>query len=481
MIYDAIIIGGGVIGCGTARELSRYRLRVLLLEAASDICAGASRANTGIVHAGYDASEGSEKAKYNVLGNAMFDRLASELDVPFNRSGTLVVCFDEKDIPALEALRARGVGNGVPGLRVIGGEELHALEPNVSPRAAAALLAPTGGIVCPYGLTIAYAENAAENGVRFIREAPVTAVSRTREGLWRVESAGGAFEARTVVNAAGAHSDEICALAGAGKVTLEPRRGEYYIVDKKYAGTFARPVFQLPTALGKGVLIAPTVDGTILVGPNAEDISDRDDKRTTAAGLSDVLARGLLTWETIPKKGFITTFAGVRAHSAKDDFTIGELEDGFFAAVGIESPGLTSAPAIAARLAEDAAAKLLAEANADFNPIRRAIPRFAEMTDGERAAMIARDPDYSRVVCRCETVTEAEIRASIRRPVGATTLDGIKLRTRAGMGRCQAGFCLTRTMELLSEETGTPITKLTKSGGGSRLVAGRLFCGEEKE
>ncbi len=477
MVYDVLIIGGGVIGCGVARELSRFNASVLLLEKTADICNGASKANTAIVHGGYDAKPHTNKAKFNVEGNALFPALCRELDVPYQNNTSLVVSFGAHEHDQLEALKARGGENGVEGLRIIGQSELRQREPNIGVSAYEALLVPSGGIVCPYELTQAYAENAAANGVEFKRNAAVTRLERQADELWRATSATGTFLARAVVNCAGLYADEINNMVSEDKLTIHPRRGEYYLVDKDYAGTFRAAMFQLPTAMGKGVLVAPTVDGTILLGPTAEDVENKGDKATTADGLANILEQARLTWENIPMRGFITTFAGMRAHCDRDDFVIGEAMDApfFFNAAGIESPGLTSAPAIARYLASLIADRLTLVRNTRFNPIHKGIAKFRNMTDAQRVEAIALNPDYAKVVCRCETVTEAEIREAIRRPVGARTLDGIKRRTRAGMGRCQAGFCTQRTMEILAEELRISPLDVTKCGGGSKLVKGYLF------
>lgn len=480
MHYDVILIGGGVVGCAVARELARYDLSVALLEKTADVCNGQSKANTAIVHGGYDAAPGSNKAKFNVRGNAMFERVAKELSVPFSRNGSLVVAFEEGGLPALMELKRRGEANGVKGLAILGREALIAREPNLNPEACAALDVPTGGIVCPYELTVAYAENAAQNGVAFFRETPVTAVSRSADGCWWVETRRGAFMARAVVNCAGVHSAEFNNMVSEEKHCITARRGEYYIVDKNYRDAFRSTIFQLPTAMGKGVLIAPTVDGTILIGPTADDIPDKDDTRTTAAGLARVLERAKRSWPTLPERAFITTYAGVRAHAETDDFILGEPADAplFFNALGVESPGLSAAPALGEFLAQAVAERLGAKPNPAFIPIRPGIPKFRDMTDAQREAAIARDPDYAKIVCRCELVTEAEIRAAIRRPVGARTVDGVKRRTRAGMGRCQAGFCLPRTLELLAEELAVPELSITKCGGESRYLKSDLFGGK---
>ena len=475
-MYDVLIIGGGVVGCAVARELSRYDLKIALLEKSVDICAGQSRANTAIIHGGYDAKPGTLKAKFNVAGNAMFDKVCKELEVSYKWNTSLVVSFDENDNGKLKDLLERGEKNGVKGLSIIGAEEVQRREPNISKKAVAALLVPNGGIVCPYGLTIAYAENAAHNGVEFMRSTKVDSVSK-ENGVWAVDTSAGKLYAKAVVNCAGVHSDEINNMVSEDKFKITPRRGEYYIVDKKFAKYFNAAIFQLPTKMGKGILVAPTVDGTLLVGPTAEDIDEKEDNRTTRFGLDKVLREASITWENIPMRSFITTFAGIRAHCDRDDFVLGEAPDAelFFNAGGVESPGLTSAPAIGVYLAEMVADKLSAKAKPDFDPIRRAIPAFREMTNEERARAISSNPDYAKVVCRCETVTEAEIRQAIRRPVGARTLDGVKFRVRAGMGRCQAGFCTPRTVEILCEELGIDAVEVTKGAGASYLLMQHLF------
>ena len=482
-LYDVIIIGGGVVGCGTARELMRRQARVLLLEKTNDICNGQSKANTAIIHGGYDAKPGTLKAKFNVLGNAMFDQLHEELDVPVQWNTSLVVSFQEDGHVALEKLLDQGIQNGVRGeLRIIDEAELRRREPNVGSEAKEALLVGAGGIVCPYELTIAYAENAAKNGAEFLRNAEVTEVKKLSNGHWQVISAAGTFETRAVVNAAGTYADVFNNMVSEHKVHIHPRRGEYYILDKKYKNAFHAAMFQLPGKMGKGTLIAPTVDGTVLVGPTAEDIEDKEDKRTTQEGLDKALRQASLTWEHIPTRGFITTFAGLRATGDTGDFILGEVEDAplFFNCCAIESPGLSSAPAIAQWTAEQIADRLDLALNPTFDPIRKAIPKFREMTDVEREAAIAADPDFGKIVCRCETITEAEIRESIRRPVGARDVDGVKRRTRAGMGRCQAGFCTPRTVEILAEELGVSPLDVTKFGGDSRLLQGYLFEEDKK-
>lgn len=480
MVRDVIIVGAGVVGCAIARELSRWDLDILVVDQASDVAeGGCTKANTAIVHGGYDAKEGTLKAKYNVEGNGMFDKLCAELEVPFERNGSLVVAFEGDDLSQLEVLRKRGETNGVPGLKVLSEAELREKEPHVGSTARGALWVPTGAIVCPYELTIALAENAVENGAHFQLDTAVTGIRREGE-VWLVETAAGeTLEAKAVVNAAGYQSGKFNNMVTAEKLDILPRRGEYYMIDKSYAGVFHSAMFQLPSDKGKGILVARTVDGSILIGPTAEDVDDPTDTRTTAEGLDKALTFARKTWEDMPTRSFITTFAGVRPRPSTGDFKIGEPADApfFFNAAGIESPGLTSAPAIGKDLAQRIAQRLNAGKKDNFNPNRKAIPKFRELSNEERAALIAQDPAFGRIVCRCETVTEGEIRAAIRRPLGARTLDGVKRRTRAGMGRCQSGFCSPRVVAILCEELGMDPTEVTKFGGNSKLLVGRI--GEE--
>ncbi len=480
--YDVIIIGGGVVGCAIARELSKYDLRIALLEKAADICAGQSKANTAIIHGGYDAKPGTRKAYYNVLGNDLFDTVCTELDVPYEWNTSLVVSFAPEEDPAIFDLYDRGQKNGVPRLRVISHDEIMKREPNINPNARLALLVQNGGIVCPYELTIAFAENAAKNGVDFFRSCPVTGIRRENE-KWIVDSPDRSFSCRSVVNAAGLYADDIHNMVSKDNISIQPRRGEYYLLDKKYASSFHAAIFQVPGAMGKGILVARTVDGTTLLGPTAENIEDKSDTRTTSFGLAKALDGAKRTWPNLPTRAFITSFSGLRAHCDRDDFIIGEVPDAplFFDAAGIESPGLTSSPAIGYELADMVGKALKAARKKNFDPIRKGIPKFRELSNEKRAQLIEENKDFSKIVCRCETVTEAEIREAIRRPVGAVTVDGIKIRTRAGMGRCQAGFCTPRVLEILSEELHIPLEDIRKSGKDSRYVYGKIFTDREAE
>ena len=469
---DVIVIGAGVVGASVARELSRYNLNVTVLEAGSDVAEGASKANSAIVHAGFDAKPGTNKAKFNVLGNRMFEDVCRELRVPFRRNGSLVLAFGAEEEKSLAELKDKAAKNGVP-VEIIGRDELRRREPNVSPEATAALWAPSGGICCPYELTFRMAENAAANGVTFVFDKRVSSfrfqVSGFKFQWWNVSCEDGSeYEARAVVNCAGIHSDELNNLVSKTKYAIEARRGEYLMLDKDEDGTFSATMFQVPSKMGKGILVSPTVDGTVIVGPTAEDIPDKEDKATTYAGLEKVKEGARRTYPGLPLDKVITEFSGLRAHETTiGDFILGEAPDapGFFNAVGVESPGLTSAPAIGAWLAEQVAAKLGVSKK---NPalISKDVswwPKTREMAPEALAELVERDPSFGRVICRCEGVTEGEIRAAIRARVGARTLDGVKRRTRSGMGRCQGGFCTPRLIEILGAELGLPPEAFLKS------------------
>ncbi|WP_342757246.1 NAD(P)/FAD-dependent oxidoreductase [Kineothrix sedimenti] len=475
-MYDVIVIGAGVTGAAIARELSRYdyKGKAAVLERASDICEGTSKANSGIVHAGHDAEPGTLKAKLNVLGNRKMEQLSRELDFPFKKNGTLVLCFDEKDRDKLHRLLEKGQQNGVEGLRVIGVQELRAMEPNISDEAVAALYAPAGGIVCPFGLTIALAENACENGVEFYLNTEVLQIERIQEG-YLLKTSQGMFESRIVVNAAGLYADALHNMVSEKKFHIIPRKGEYCLFDKSAGSYVSHTIFQLPTRYGKGVLVTPTVHGNLMIGPTAVDIEDKEGTNTTGVGLDDLLKRGGLSIRRVPVEKVITSFAGLRAHETVGDFVIGEAEDasGFIDVAGIESPGLTCAPAIGEYVAGIVQELLPVPKKVDFKAHRQGIHGMADAGEEERKALIEKNPAYANIICRCELVTEGEIMDAIHRPLGATTLDGIKRRTRAGMGRCQSGFCAPKTVEILAQELGTDAGEITKSGGESRFLTVR--------
>jgi glycerol-3-phosphate dehydrogenase len=473
-MHDVLIIGAGITGVSIARELSRYDLKVCVLEKEIDIAMGTTKANSAIVHAGFDAKPGTLKAKLNALGNSMFDQLSKDLDFHYRQNGSLVLCFDENDLDHLNQLLQQGEQNGVQGLMILDKAALLEMEPNLSDGAVAALYAPTGGIVCPYEMAFGMAENAYSNGVEFYFENKVLDIKKSNAGF-TIKTNKGTYESKLVINAAGVHSDEMNNLVSDSKLSIIPRRGEYCVFDKEVGSYVDKTIFQLPTKLGKGVLVTPTVDGNLLVGPNAVDINDKDDLTTTQSGLDDILRRASLSIKKMPSHAIIASFTGLRARTEADDFIIGEVSDakGFINAAGIESPGLTCSPVIGIMVKDMVVDMLKPQEKECFNPIRKGISRFTELNDEDRQNLIEANPAYGNVICRCETITEGEILSAIHRPLGAKTIDGIKRRTRAGSGRCQAGFCMTRVLDILSRELQIPRTEVTKFGGESKLLVGK--------
>ncbi len=477
-LYDAIVIGAGVSGCATARELSRHGGRFLVLEAEDDVCCGTSKANSAIVHAGFDAKTGTLMARLNVEGNRMIPALAKELDFAFIPIGSLVVCTREEDRPGLEELLERGRANGVDGLRIVERDELVEMEPNVSDDAVAALWAPTAGICDPFGMTIAFAENARANGVEFIFDAPVREIAREGSS-WRVSTPKGTFLARSVVNAAGVYADEIHNMVSADRMEIVSRRGEYELLDTTAATHVRHTVFMLPTKMGKGVLVTPTVHGNLLVGPTAEDVEGKRATETTAAGLATVRERSALTVRDVPFRETITSFSGLRAHQAGHEFIIGEVEGapGFVDCAAIESPGLTASPAIGKMVAGIVGDVLrrsdpgaFAERD-DFEPHREGYVNLNIISAEGWNALIDRDPAYGTIVCRCCRVSEGQIRDACRR--GARSVDAVKRRLGVTMGRCQGGFCSPRVMEIICEEVeGVDMLSVSKCGPGSEYVVG---------
>lgn len=472
-MYDVIIIGAGVSGAAAARELSRYQAKICVLEKEEDVCCGTSKANSAIVHAGYDAVTGTLKAKLNVRGNERMGELAEELDFPFRRNGSLVLCLNKDEMPDLQALYERGVANGVKDLRILSGEEVRRMEPNITDDVHAALYAPTAGIVCPFGLNIALAENACVNGVEFHFDTEVTDIRKNDHG-YELHTDQGTFQTRYVVNAAGVYADKFHNMVSGRKIHITPRRGDYCLLDREAGSHVERTVFALPGKLGKGILVTPTVHGNLLIGPTAVDVEDKEGINTTAQGLATVLEKAGMTVKDIPVKKVITSFAGLRAHEAGDDFIIAEAEDaeGFIDCAGIESPGIASCPAIGEMIAGMLRDKMGLQEKDDFIATRTGILDPKTLSMEERNALIARNPAYGNIVCRCEMITEGEVIDAVNRPLGAKSLDGVKRRTRAGMGRCQSGFCSPRTMEILARERSMSMFDITKSGGASQFVVG---------
>lgn len=472
MVYDVIVIGAGVSGALIARELSRYDLKIALLEKHNDVAAETSKANSAIVHAGYDAKEGSLKAKLNVCGAKKMGPLCAALSVPYQNIGSLVLAFSDEEMETLQKLLVRGQRNHVKELEIITGERLREMEPNVSKQALGALWAPSASIVCPYELTVAAVEHAVVNGVEFFRNREAERIVFQKD-VFSIGTPQGTLCARYLVNAAGVHADEVAEMIGDRSFRITPRRGEYMVLDKNMGTLVSHVIFQCPGNMGKGVLVSPTVDGNLLIGPNAEDVADKCDTSTTAEGLRDVQEYVRNSIPGMRMADVITSFAGLRAHGDRGDFIIGpsEVNPRMIHVAGIESPGLTAAPATAEFVAGLLCGQGLAlRERTAFAPARKSPVRFRLLTRTQQKELIAKDAAYGHIVCRCETVTEGEIRDAIRAPAGARDVDGVKRRTRAGMGRCQGGFCGAKVAEILARELGIPEEEVTKFGGKSNFV-----------
>jgi len=458
VMYDVIVIGAGVVGSAIARELSRYQLNICVLEKDEDVCSGTSKANSAIVHSGVDAEPGTLKAKMNLLGSKMMEALSSELDIPYQKNGSFIVCTNEEALPQLKALMEQGNKNGVEGLKILSREEIIGMEPNIADDVIAAIHAPTGGIICPFELTLGLAESAVINGTEYKFNTKVGNIEKEND-YFVITASEKTFRSKMIVNAAGIYSDEIHNMISDEKFTLQARRGNYYLLDKSAGNHVKKTIFQLPDKMGKGVLVTPTVHGNLLIGPTAVDIDNKEGVNTSREELDYLINRSLVAVKDIPIRQVITSFAGLRAHEAGDDFIIKEALDakGFIDTVGIESPGLTSAPAIGVMVAKMVCNRLKPVKKKDFVPNRKGITKHLE----------------GNIICRCETISEGEILQAIHRPLGAKSLDGVKRRTRAGMGRCQSGFCMPRVMEILKRELAVSMFDITKCGGDSKIVYNR--------
>ena len=468
-MYDVTVIGAGVVGGLVARSLSKYKLKICILESENDVAMGATKANSAIVHAGFDAKEGSLKAKLNVKGNKMMEAVCKELGVKYINNGSLVVGFNDEDRAVLEDLLKRGITNGVEGLRIVEKDELHEMEPNLSDDIICALHAPTGGIVCPYTLAIAAVGNAMDNGAELKCNFKVTAIEATDDG-YKVSSETDSVNTRYVINCAGVYSDEIAKLVGDNSFDVHPRRGEYMLLDRECGNTVSHTIFRTPSKMGKGILVTPTVHNNLLLGPTSYDMTDKEDKDTTAIGFDAIVNSTKETLKTAPINKTITSFCGLRSVGSTGDFIINSPVKGFINAAGIESPGLTSSPAIAEYIEDMLKADgLELEADPDYNPCRKPYYAFQEASAEEKKEIIKENPAYGKIVCRCEGITEGEIIEAIRRNPKPRDLDGIKRRTRAQMGRCQGGFCGPYVTEILAKELGVPYESITKFGGKSLI------------
>lgn len=492
-MYDVIIIGAGAVGCGTARELSKYKLKVLVLEKGHDICSGASKANTGMIHAGYDPIPGTNEAKFNAPGSRMMYEACEQLDVPFEKSGCMVFATDDSGIAELEKLEGFAEQNGVH-VEIVRPPELYDLQPEIGKDVKAVLWVPEGGVTNPFTVTFAFAENAHHNGVEFKVDCQAEDIRRKGNG-WLVSTPEGDFETRMVVNAAGLHSDKINNMVSEKKFKIIPRFGAHVVLDRKLSAKLTTSLMETPHDLPggghtKGQAIVPTVGGSMLLGCDAKEVADPDTTEWERPSAEQIIDYFKNAWHSLPLgsdgsefpvDSIIAVFGGCRPHADTNDFVIGEPEDapGFVNAGGTESPAFTASPAIAEHVAGICVDRLKPEKKKDFDPYRKAKKVFRDMSDEEKKRAISEDPDYAKIVCRCEMVTEAEIRDAIRRPLGARSIAGVKLRTRAGMGRCQGGFCSPRVLEILCEELGLDPLEVTQCGGDSRVLVSR--CGEMKQ
>ena len=477
-MYDVVIIGCGVVGASAAYELARYKLRVAVLEAAADIAAGTTKANSAIIHAGYDPEPGTLMARLNVEGNRLTGEICEKLQVPFKRVGSLVVAFSPEQLPTLRTLYDRGCKNGVPGLRLLSGEEARAMEPGLSEEVCGALLAPSAGIIDPWGFAIAMAETAVRGGVEVRRDCPVTGIEDTGAGFV-LHTPAGDVTARFVLNAAGVDADRVHEMLEPNDWHTLPSRGEYYLLDKSEHDRVSRVIFQCPGPEGKGVLVAPTIHGNLICGPNAQSVEDRLDLGNTAAGMAEVRAKAARSVPGVEWRQNIRNFAGLRANTTRSDFIIEESKahPGFIDLAGIKSPGLSSAPAIAKMAAEMLAADGLAlEPDPDFVDRRDHIV-FKNLSAEEKNELIRKDPRYGRVVCRCETITEGEIVAALHSPIPPRSINGVKRRCNAGMGRCQGGFCGPRVQEIIARELGIDQAEVLLEQAGSTILTGRTKTG----
>ncbi|GMQ56481.1 NAD(P)/FAD-dependent oxidoreductase [Vallitalea sediminicola] len=475
MIYDISIIGAGVTGSLIARNLSKYDLKVCLLDKESDVAMGTSKANSAIVHAGYDAKPGSLKAKLNVRGNEIMGEIAKELYVPFKRIGSFVIAFDDDDMEQIKMLYDFGVKNNVPDMKILNKKEIREMEPNMSEEVIGALHAPTAGIVCPYELTLAAAENAVDNGVELILDCAIKDINKV-DDKFELETTKGKIVSKYVINAAGLYCDNISAMVGDNSFKINPRKGEYLLLDKRQGDIINKVVFQPPTVMGKGILVTPTVDGNLLLGPTAENILDKEDIATTSIGLDKVIEGAIKSIPSVNTRDVITSFAGLRASSSVGDFVIEKSKEieGLVNVAGIESPGLSAAPAISEYVIEILKSmNIELKEKEDYISTRKPVYRFREMDERERNELIKENPLYGNIICRCETITEGEIVDCIHRSIGARNLDAVKRRTRAGMGRCQGGFCTPRVVDIIARELNIPKEQVTKMGGKSKVLVGK--------
>ncbi|MGL4392521.1 MAG: NAD(P)/FAD-dependent oxidoreductase [Fusobacteriaceae bacterium] len=480
-MYDVLIIGAGISGASIARELSRYDLNVAVLDKENDISNGTTKANSAIVHAGYDPLPNTLMAKYNAIGNSMYPKICEELGVPFKNCGSLVLAFDEEDMKHVKNLYEQGIKNKIPQLEILDKKKVYELEPNLQDGVVGALYAKTAGIVGPWELTIAMMEDAIINGVKLLLNNEVIGIKKSGDNFEveiknsnKDENLTEKFMTRKIINCAGIYADKIHDMIAAKTFEIHPRKGQYFVLDKSQGEKVGRTIFKCPTEMGKGVLISPTVHGNLLVGPDSLDVKDKEELSTSSDRLNFIREASVHSVKNIEFRESIRTFSGLRAESDTKDFIVGETKDekGFFDVAGIKSPGLTAAPAIAKEIADILQEDLKPAKKSNIKKIKQE-KHFMELSEKEKSEKIKSDPSYGKIVCRCEMITEGEIKAAIKRPAGATTIDGVKKRCRPGMGRCQGGFCGPRVQEIISHELKIPMEKIFLDKQGSYILTGR--------
>ena len=476
-MYDIAVIGAGITGSAIARELSKYNLKTVVIEKGLEVCQGTTKANSAIVHGGFDAKEGSLKAKLNVEGNRLYKDLCEELNVEFKQTGSLVLAFDDKDVKHIKELYNRGIKNNARGLKILNKEEVLKIEPNVNQNVVSALLCESAGIVCPFNLNIALMENAITNGVELNLESEVIGINKEDDVFIIKINNKEDIRAKYVINAAGVYADKLNNMIGGDEYFIIPRKGEYKVLDKSEGKMVNHVLFQCPTSKGKGTLVTQTVHGNLLVGPNATVVNDCEDITTSRIGINEIVTDSKKSIENIDFRKTITSFAGLRATPNTGDFMIFASQKckNFINVGGIESPGLASAPAVAKyvlNILKEEGLKLYE--NRSFNPIRKGNKPFIHMTKEEREEVVKNDERYRRIICRCESVTEGEIVDAINSPCGARTVDGVKRRVRPGMGRCQGGFCGPKVIEILARELKIDIEDVQKDYNGSKTVVGKV-------
>lgn len=475
-MYDIAVIGAGITGSAIARELSKYNINVIVIEKGVEVCQGTTKANSAIVHGGFDAKEGSLKAKLNVRGNELYPKLCDDLSVEFKQIGSLVLAFNENEKKHIESLYKRGITNNSKGLKLLTKEEVISIEPNVNKNVVGALLCESAGIVCPFNLNIALMENAINNGVELKLQSEVLDIKK-EDDIFNIKTSKGIIKSKYVINAAGVYADKINNMVGGNEYYITARKGEYKILDKSEGKIANHVLFQCPSEKGKGVLVTQTVHGNLMVGPNANEVEDKEDITTSKYGIQEIVEASKKTIENINFRKTITSFAGLRATSSTGDFCIfaSDISKNFINVGGIESPGLASAPAVAEYVLEILKEEgLELKTKGDFNPIREKHKAFSQMNTKEKNELIKKDERYKKIICRCESVTEGEIVDAINRPCGARTVDGVKRRVRPGMGICQGGFCGPRVIEILSRELNVPVEEILKDYENSNVVLGKV-------